>query len=309
MWSYHRETDRLQDPNPAGDWFGKLPNVAQRTGVLQSSRQRHKHAYPSMTSIDELLAVMARLRDPQSGCPWDREQTFATIAPYTIEEAYEVADAIERGDMPDLKDELGDLLFQVVFHARMAEEQGQFAFADVVAAIVHKMHRRHPHVFGDARIDTAAEQTAAWETQKARERADKSGHESLLDGITRTLPALARAEKLQKRAARVGFDWPDVHGALAKIEEELQEVRAEIASGDSHALHGEIGDLLFACVNLARYAAVDAESALRATNAKFERRFRFVEQALARGGKRPQDAGLSELDALWEKAKRRERED
>ncbi|MFA7619067.1 MAG: nucleoside triphosphate pyrophosphohydrolase [Thiohalomonadaceae bacterium] len=262
-----------------------------------------------MTHIDELLAVMARLRDPQSGCPWDREQTFATVAPYTIEEAYEVADAIERGDIHDLKDELGDLLFQVVFHARMAEEQGLFSFADVVAAIVTKMERRHPHVFGEAHIGSAAEQTVAWEAQKARERAGKGGHASALDGITRALPALTRAEKLQKRAARVGFDWPDVGGVLAKIEEELQEVRSEIAAGDLEALRGEIGDLLFACANLARHAAVDAESALRATNAKFERRFRFVETALRERGKRPEDADLMEMDALWDEAKCRERSD
>jgi tetrapyrrole methylase family protein/MazG family protein/ATP diphosphatase len=261
-----------------------------------------------MSPIDELLAVMARLRDPQMGCPWDREQSFATIAPYTIEEAYEVADAIERGDLHDLKDELGDLLFQVVFHARMAEEQGAFGFDDVAAAIVTKMRRRHPHVFGDERIDSATEQTAAWEAHKARERADKGGHESLLDGITRTLPALTRAEKLQKRAARVGFQWPDIGGVLDKLEEELREVRAEVAAGDTRALHGEIGDLLFACANLARYAGVDAEAALRATNTKFERRFRFIEVALRERGKRPEDADLAEMDALWDEAKRRERE-
>ncbi|MCK9531268.1 MAG: nucleoside triphosphate pyrophosphohydrolase [Gammaproteobacteria bacterium] len=260
-----------------------------------------------MSHIDELLAVMARLRDPQAGCPWDREQTFATIAPYTIEEAYEVADAIEHGDLHDLKDELGDLLFQVVFHARMAEEQGAFGFSDVVAAIVEKMRRRHPHVFAGERIDSAAEQSAAWEAHKARERVDKGGHESVLDGITRTLPALARAEKLQKRAARTGFDWPNLDGVLAKIEEELQEVRAEIAAGDSQALHGEIGELLFACANLARHAGVDAETALRATNQKFDRRFRYVEAALRVRGKRPEQSDLAEMDALWEEAKRMER--
>jgi len=260
-----------------------------------------------MSHIDELLAVMARLRDPQAGCPWDREQTFATIAPYTIEEAYEVADAIERADLHDLKDELGDLLFQVVFHARMAEEQGAFGFGDVVAAIVEKMRRRHPHVFAGERIDSAAEQSAAWEAHKARERADKGGHESLLDGITRTLPALTRAEKLQRRAARVGFQWPDISGVLEKLDEELREVRAEIAAGDSQALHGEIGDLLFACANLARYAGVDAEAALRAANHKFERRFRYIEAALRERGKRPEQSDLAEMDALWEEAKRTEK--
>ncbi len=260
-----------------------------------------------MSHIDELLAVMARLRDPQAGCPWDREQTFASIAPYTIEEAYEVADAIEHGDLQDLKDELGDLLFQVVFHARMAEEQGAFAFGDVVAAIVEKMRRRHPHVFAGERIDSAAEQSAAWEAHKAQERADRGGHESLLDGITRTLPALARAEKLQRRAARVGFQWPDISGVLEKLDEELSEVRAEVAAGDIQALHGEIGDLLFACANLARYAGVDAEAALRTTNHKFERRFRYIEAALRERGKRPEQSDLAEMDALWEEAKRAEK--
>jgi MazG family protein len=259
-------------------------------------------------SIEALIEVMARLRDPAGGCPWDREQTFGSVAPYTVEEAYEVADAIERGDMADLREELGDLLFQVVFHARMAEEAGRFAFADVVEAIVEKMVRRHPHVFGEEEVADAEAQSAAWEAQKARERAAKAGGAApgVLGGVAVGLPALTRAEKLQKRAARVGFDWPTVDGVLAKIDEELAEVRAEVAAGDKAALQGEIGDLLFACVNLARHAGVDPETALRGTNAKFERRFRHIEAALAKQGRVPQEAGLEELDALWDAAKARE---
>lgn len=265
-----------------------------------------------MSHIDQLLAVMARLRDPETGCPWDREQTFATIAPYTIEEAYEVADAIERGDMADLKDELGDLLFQVVFHARMAEEQGLFTFADVISAIVDKMERRHPHVFGGARIDSAAEQTVAWEVQKARERADKGGQGSVLDGITRALPALTRAEKLQKRAARVGFDWPGPAPVIAKLAEELEEVRAEFhaaeaAPGDPAVrgrLQEELGDLLFVAANLARHAQVDVGAALRGANHKFERRFRAMEAMAAADGVRLEELTLAAQERYWERAKR-----
>jgi len=252
--------------------------------------------------IRELLKVMASLRDPDGGCPWDREQDFSSIAPYTIEEAYEVADAIARGDMDELRDELGDLLFQVVFHARMAEEAGAFAFADVVRAIVEKMIRRHPHVFADEEIADAEAQTRAWEQLKAEERKARSQH-SLLDGVTLGLPALNRAQKLQKRAARAGFDWPEIGGVLDKIAEELDEVRVEIARGDEVALAGEIGDLLFACVNLARYAGIDAEGALRATNEKFERRFRHVEQRVLEAGKTLEACSLEEMDALWNEAK------
>ena len=253
--------------------------------------------------IGELLRVMAKLRDPEGGCPWDREQDFATIAPYTIEEAYEVADAISRADMADLRDELGDLLFQVVFHARMAEEAGVFAFADVVTAIVEKMIRRHPHVFADEEVADAEAQTRAWEEHKARERHAKGQHHSLLDGVTLGLPALTRAQKLQKRAARAGFDWPDVGGVLDKIAEELDEVRAEVTAGDQAALQGEIGDLLFACVNLARYAGVDPETALRSTNEKFERRFRYIEEVLRSQAKELEQCSLEEMDKLWNEAK------
>ena len=259
--------------------------------------------------IDDLLALMARLRDPRDGCPWDRKQTFATVAPYTVEEAYEVADAIERDDLGDLKEELGDLLFQVVFHSRMAEEAGAFGFADVVDGIVSKMRRRHPHVFGGAEVRSAEQQSAAWEAQKAREREarEESEHTSVLHGVALALPATVRAEKLQKRASRAGFDWPEVSGVLAKIEEELEEVSAEMAGEDREALADEIGDLLFACVNLARHVGVEPETALRRTNAKFERRFRYVEQQLREGGLSPQDSDLEQMDRLWEEAKEREK--
>ena len=253
--------------------------------------------------VRELIAVMARLRDPEGGCPWDREQDFATIAPYTIEEAYEVADAISRGDMADLRDELGDLLFQVVFHARMAEEAGEFAFADVVEGIVEKMIRRHPHVFADEEVADAEAQTRAWEEHKARERRAKGQHHSLLDGVTLGLPALSRAQKLQKRAARAGFDWPTIDGVLDKIAEELDEVRVEIDAREEKALQGEIGDLLFACVNLARQAGVDPETALRTSNEKFEHRFRYIEQTLHDTGKDIEQCSLEEMDELWDEAK------
>jgi len=271
---------------------------------------------PAASSIDRLIDIMARLRDPQGGCPWDVEQTFATIAPYTIEEAYEVADAIDRGDLGELKDELGDLLLQVVFHARMAQEQGAFAFDDVVAAISDKMVRRHPHVFGDASVADAEAQTVAWEEQKRRERED-NGHQdrSALAGIARGLPEWQRAVKLQKRAARVGFDWPDVTPVFAKLHEEIDEVRAEFAAleadpADAAArdrLEDEIGDVLFVCANLARHAQVDVGAALRRANLKFERRFRAME-ALAEveaGGL----AGLSlqEQDRYWDRAKAEEK--
>ncbi len=254
--------------------------------------------------IDRLLAIMARLRDPERGCPWDREQNFATIAPYTIEEAYEVTDAIERGDPAALKDELGDLLLQVVFHARMAEEAGNFAFADVAAAIADKMVRRHPHVFGDAVVATVAAQNEAWEAHKAAERQASGAAESVLDGVALALPALLRAAKLSRRAARIGFDWPDARAVIAKINEEIAEVESELANGAVPArVEDEIGDLLFAAANLARKLDVEPETALRRATAKFERRFRRVEALAAeRGIGRDLDA----LEALWQQVKRAE---
>jgi nucleoside triphosphate diphosphatase len=246
------------------------------------------------TPLDRLLAVMRILRDPETGCPWDVEQTFATIAPYTIEEAYEVADACERGDMAALKDELGDLLLQVVFHSRMAEEAGLFAFDDVAGGVADKLIRRHPHVFGDAPRDSGH---AQWEVIKAAERA-KSDDKSALAGVALALPALMRAEKLQKRASRVGFDWPDISGPRAKIVEELAEVEA---AADHDAREDEIGDLLFAVVNFARHLKIDPEIALRRSNAKFEKRFRKVEEL---ADKPLVGQSIEALDALWERAKR-----
>jgi ATP diphosphatase len=261
-----------------------------------------------MSGIERLLAVMARLRDPQRGCPWDLEQDFATIAPYTIEEAYEVADAIARGDFEALKDELGDLLLQVVYHAQMADEGGHFDFDAVAAQIADKMIRRHPHVFGDATVDGARAQSQAWEHTKAAERAARQGGTgSLLDDVPLALPALMRAAKLQKRAARAGFDWPRAAEVLDKMEEEIAEVRAELDRDPaSPRVAGEVGDLLFALVNLARHLEVDPEEALRSTNRKFERRFRAIEVALAAAGRRPEDTSLSELEALWQQAKAQE---
>jgi len=236
-------------------------------------------------SIHRLLDIMARLRDPDGGCPWDIGQDFKSIAPYTIEEAHEVADAIERGHLDDLKDELGDLLFQVVFHARMAEEEGAFAFGDVVAAISDKLERRHPHVFGDAEIADAHAQTVNWEAIKTAERAEKGdGDGSLLAGVSRGLPALRRSVKLQKRAARVGFDWPAVEPIFDKIQEEADELRAAMADDDADGIEEELGDLLFAVTNLARKLEVDPGGALRRSNHKFERRFRAMETlAVERG--------------------------
>ena len=261
-------------------------------------------------AIDDLLLIMARLRDRERGCPWDIEQTFDTIAPYTIEEAYEVADAIDRRDYADLRDELGDLLLQVVFHARMAEEAGHFAFADVVGAICDKMLRRHPHVFGDAPVaDSAAAQLANWEDLKAGERAARGNMDaSVLAGIPRGMPEWQRATKLQQRAARVGFDWPDVAPVLAKLQEEIDEVRTEFAAGaDEARLTDEIGDVLFVCVNLARHARVDVSRALRHANAKFERRFRHMEALVAAEGASLEGKSLDEQDVLWGLAKAGER--
>ena len=252
---------------------------------------------------------MARLRDPSGGCPWDLEQSFASIAPHTIEEAYEVVEAIESGDRPALRDELGDLLFQVVFYAQMASEEGCFDFEAIAAGICEKMERRHPHVFGQARIADAAAQTVNWEAQKAAERAAKAGDRapSALDGVSTTLPALTRALKLQARAGRVGFDWPEAAQVLDKIAEEIEEVRAEMIEGvELDRLEDEIGDLLFACVNLARKLKIDPEGALRRGNRKFERRFGHIERALAQQGRSPSEASLEEMEALWVEAKQQE---
>jgi ATP diphosphatase len=255
---------------------------------------------------------MAQLRDPETGCPWDVEQSFATIAPYTIEEAYEVAEAIADEDWPALLDELGDLLFQVVFYAQMAREAGLWDFEAVANRVADKMERRHPHVFGDEKVDTAAAQTRAWEEHKAIERAANAKAEgrpeSVLGGVTRALPALTRAAKLQARAARVGFDWPDSGPVIDKIDEEIAELRTEMAHGSApERMADEIGDLLFACVNLARHSNIDPEAALRQGNAKFERRFRRIEQLLAKTGKSPGESTLDEMDGLWNQVKAEER--
>ncbi|MEO1190134.1 MAG: nucleoside triphosphate pyrophosphohydrolase [Pseudomonadota bacterium] len=260
--------------------------------------------------LERLLAIMARLRDPDGGCPWDLEQSFATIAPYTIEEAYEVADAIAQHDLAALKDELGDLLLQVVFHARMAEEAGAFDFHDVAAAISDKMVRRHPHVFGPDRTPLPP---GGWEAIKADERATKSSQApSQMDGVALAFPALLRAAKLQKRAARVGFEWPDATAVLEKVEEELAELKAEVAvlPDDAEAqarAEEELGDLLLVLANLGRHLEIDAEAALRKANAKLERRFRFIESALAAQGRTPQEADLAEMEALWQQAKTQEK--
>jgi len=260
----------------------------------------------SSSNIERLLEIMRRLRDPEGGCPWDLEQSFASIAPYTIEEAYEVAGAIEDEDWQALKDELGDLLFQVVFHARMAEEQKLFVFADVVGAITDKMLRRHPHVFADhAGIDSAEAQTLAWEEHKKRERSTRAL--GLLDDVPRALPALLRAVKLQKRAASVGFDWDSAPKVVEKIAEEAHEiVEAQAAGADSAKLEEEVGDLLFAVANLARHLKVDPETALRTANAKFVRRFAHIEKELAARGTTPSRATLEQMEALWQDAKKAE---
>ena len=263
----------------------------------------------STMSIDRLLSIMARLRAPEGGCPWDIAQNFATIAPHTIEEAYEVVEAIEDGDKVALKDELGDLLFQVVFYAQMAKEEGSFDFGDVVTAICEKMERRHPHVFGDKTVADAEAQTVQWETQKAQERRKKAGDRppSALEGVSAALPAQTRALKLQARAGRVGFDWPDAVQVLDKIAEEIDEVRAELGEHvDQGRLEDEVGDLLFACVNLARKFKIDPETALRRGNRKFERRFHHIESELAKQGRTPGESTLDEMEALWIAAKRLE---
>jgi ATP diphosphatase len=264
-------------------------------------------------NIARLIEIMARLRTPVTGCPWDIEQNFASIAPYTIEEAYEVADAIERGDFDDLKDELGDLLLQVVFHARMAEEDRRFAFGDVVEAITTKMIRRHPHVFGDANARDAGAVKERWDAIKAEEKAERAGRAGngdlgsnggLLADVPVALAALTRAVKLQKRAGTVGFDWNDPHAVVAKIREELDEFEHELADGrESERLEDELGDILFAVANLGRHLAIDPEAALRSSNAKFLRRFRHIETELTRRGRTLKDASLDEMEALWNAAK------
>ncbi|MDP5216064.1 nucleoside triphosphate pyrophosphohydrolase [Ruegeria sp. 2205SS24-7] len=262
----------------------------------------------SDAGIERLLEIMRRLRDPETGCPWDIEQDFATIAPYTIEEAYEVADAIEREAWDELKGELGDLLFQSVFHAQMASEAGHFTFQDVVRTMSDKMVDRHPHVFGDESRDKSAEQqTLDWETIKAAERAGKE-QKGALDGVAANLPALLRAHKLQKRAARVGFDWPDASHVLAKITEEAAELEEARNAKDPDALEDEFGDLLFVMVNLGRHLGIEPEAALRRTNAKFTRRFAAVEDRLALRGRTPSESDLAEMDALWDEVKHEEKQ-
>jgi nucleoside triphosphate diphosphatase len=264
--------------------------------------------------IGRLLAIMAALRTPNTGCPWDLAQNFSTIAPYTIEEAYEVADAIARNDLADLKEELGDLLLQVVFHARMAQEQRAFDFGDVVQAITEKLVRRHPHVFGDEQSRTPRAVEGLWQRIKDEEKQEKAARngdvakEGALAGVPLALPALTRALKLQEKAGKVGFDWNDPRAVLRKIREETDEIEAELDRGeaDAAAAAGEVGDLLFAAVNLARHLRADPEAVLRATNQKFERRFAAIEHALAARAKEPKDATLAEMDTLWDEAKARE---
>jgi nucleoside triphosphate diphosphatase len=266
-----------------------------------------------------LIEIMAALRDPERGCPWDVEQSFASIAPYTIEEAYEVADAIERGDSEDLREELGDLLLQVVFHARMAEEAGLFDFGGVVEAVTAKLIRRHPHVFGDARELDAEAVKALWARIKADEKraraevrrsagATAEARSGALGGVALSLPALSRALKLQEKAGKVGFDWDDAHAVVAKLREEIGEVEAELADRSAEKLTDEVGDLLFAAVNLARHLRVDPEAALRRANAKFERRFAHIERRLAERGRKPEGADLDEMETLWLEAKGLERQ-
>jgi nucleoside triphosphate diphosphatase len=292
------------------DWF---------SGYHAGGSDQEPFMKPS-PDIARLLEIMAALRTPVSGCPWDLEQDFASIAPYTLEEAYEVVDAIERGDLADLKDELGDLLLQVVFHARMAEEQGAFAFPDVVAAITRKLVRRHPHVFGDTRNLSPEEVKNLWDEIKREEKAERRGardamglpadaHEAgFLGGIPTALPALTRAQKLTAKAAKVGFDWPDAMQVIDKIHEELEEVKEASSSGERDRIEDEIGDLLFSVTNLARHFGIDPERALRRTNAKFERRFTSVEQALGSQGRSLNEASLDEMEKLWVAAKPAERE-
>jgi len=274
------------------------------TGSVTPDFVRDEEDTIDKPDINELIEIMARLRDPESGCPWDREQDFASIAPYTIEEAYEVADAIQHGDMHELRDELGDLLFQVVFHAQMAGEKGAFGFEDVVAAVCDKMMRRHPHVFGGASVPDAAAQAEAWEQAKAQERLARSaGGDSLLDDVPRGMAELQRAVKLQKRAALVGFDWGAPEPVLDKFAEEMREMHDAMCSGNIEEMEDELGDLLFVLTNLARKLRIDPARALRRANAKFELRFRALEQAA--GSRAALEAmGLDEMEALWQQAKK-----
>ena len=262
-----------------------------------------------MKNTRRLLEIMERLRHPEAGCPWDLQQNFSSLIPYTLEEAYEVVDAIERGDFLDLRDELGDLLLQVAFHARIAEEQALFGFEDVAQAICEKLIRRHPHVFADIVFESDADRQQHWENSKLSEHREKTGKSSAsaMDGVAASLPALMHAQKLQKRAARHGFDWREIAPVFQKVEEELDETRAAFAEGEQGHIEEEIGDLLFVVVNLARHLGVDAETALRASNSKFIRRFRHIEEQLQRDGRRMADTGAEELDALWEAAKKASR--
>lgn len=264
----------------------------------QTSKKRNDDA------LGGLLEIMRQLRDPETGCPWDVEQNFSTIAPYTIEEAYEVADAIERQNFTDLKDELGDLLFQVVFHSQMASEAGLFHFENVAEAISEKMIRRHPHVFGDATQRSSESQTRAWEDQKAAERAEKATTSSVLDDLPLALPALLRAAKLTKRAARVGFDWPDADAVFEKLDEELTELKDAIKEDDPDHIAEEMGDLMFVISNLSRKLKLDPEGCLRAANTKFERRFRYIENRLDEDDQSAEEATLEEMEALWLEAKK-----
>jgi len=272
-------------------------SIVQGAVVSESSKETRE--------LSRLLDIMARLRDPQNGCPWDLEQDFASIAPYTLEEAYEVAEAIERLVPEDLCDELGDLLFQVVFHAQMAKEQGWFGFAEVVTAINEKLVRRHPHVFGEETVADASQQTLAWERHKARERAAKGVvANGALDGVPLALPALVRAQKLQRRAARVGFDWTEIQDVIAKLDEELEELKQALETQEPlQRAREELGDLIFSSVNLARFLDADAESLLRAANSKFESRFRVVEKLAGEQQRDMQDCTLEELEAYWRRAK------
>ncbi len=263
-----------------------------------------KTSHTPLPQMSSLLDVMARLRDPESGCPWDIAQSFETIAPYTVEEAYEVADAIERGDMNELREELGDLLLQVVFHAQMAKDQGLFEFEDVALGIASKMIERHPHVFGDITFDSEEQRKAHWEALKQKEREQKSTDAvSAIDGVARALPALTRAEKIQKRAARVGFDWQQFEPVIDKVDEELAELREALADADQSAIEDELGDLLFSVTNVARHTKVDPEQALKKATAKFEKRFRYVELAVQAKGLNMSDLSIEELDLFWLEAK------
>jgi ATP diphosphatase len=291
-----------------------LPKSRRRVGFARLAASASHAPVPASPvnpsrDITRLIEIMAALRTPGSGCPWDLEQNFATIAPYTLEEAYEVAEAIAHGDLGHLKDELGDLLLQVVFHARMAQEQGAFDFGDVVEAITSKLIRRHPHVFADAEGRTAEHVKGMWERIKAEEKAERgeAAKVGALAGVPVALPALTRALKLQSKAGAVGFDWNDARAVLAKIREEADEIEAELDAGDAAGAGAEVGDLLFAVVNLARHLGADPEGVLRATNVKFERRFAAIEAALAARGKTPSQATLAEMDALWNEAKAAEK--